>query len=107
MELKIFQTNWDYWKIFKQHHYLKFGTMPASKVFVGTIDGELVCHIGVAPQFNVGSYRIARFVVMPEWQGMGIGKKFINWVAQYHLDGHGASGKKLPTRIVTSHTRLA
>lgn len=106
LELKIFKTDWRYWNLFKQHHYLKFSNMPASKVYVGTIDGELVCHIGVAPAFNTNSYRAARFVVMPEWQGIGVGKKFLNWVGQYHLDGNGASHKMLPLGIVTSHTRL-
>ena len=106
MECKIFSTDWRYWEVFRQHHYLKFGPMPAGRVYVGVIDGELAVHLGVAPAFQSKAYRLARFVVMPEWQGAGLGKAFINWVAQWHLDGKGVAGRKYGCIIQTSHPRL-
>lgn len=43
---------------------------------------------------------------MPEWQGAGVGMKFLQWIAQYHLEGNGRCGKKYPTYFHTSHPQL-
>lgn len=79
---------------------------PAAEYFVGAVDGEMVVHLAVAPFFQNGSYRATRLVVMPEWQGAGVGTKFLEWVCQYHADGNGRCGKKLPTVFHTSHPQL-
>lgn len=34
---------------------------------------------------------------MPEWQGVGVGTRFLNEIAQYHLDGKGRRNRELPT----------
>ena len=70
------------------------------------MDGELVCHVAVAPFFTANGYRATRLVVMPEWQGAGVGTKFLEWVCNYHKDGHGRCEKKLPTFFHTSHPQL-
>lgn len=80
--------------------------MPCSYCYVGAIDGEPVVHLAVGPEFHHKWYKIARFVVMPEWQGIGVGKRMLNWIGQYHLEGKGISHRKYPLHIVTSHTRL-
>lgn len=43
---------------------------------------------------------------MPEWQGAGVGTKFLNYVMQYHLEGNGRKQKKFPTFFHTSHPQL-
>lgn len=68
--------------------------------------GELVAHLAVCPMFTAKAYRATRLVVMPEWQGAGVGTKFLNYVAQYHLDGHGRCGRQYPTFFHTSHPQL-
>ena len=70
------------------------------------MDGELVCHVAVAPFFTANGYRATRLVVMPEWQGAGVGTKFLEWVCNYHKEGHGRCEKKLPTFFHTSHPQL-
>ena len=45
-------------------------------------------------------------VIMPEWQGAGIGTRFLDAIGQYHLDGRGRCGYKLPTFFHTSHPQL-
>ena len=79
---------------------------PAAEYFIGVVDGELVCHVAVAPFFTANGYRATRLVVMPEWQGAGVGVKFLEWVCGYHKDGHGRCGKRLPTFFHTSHPQL-
>lgn len=70
-------------------------------------DGEPVAHVAVAPFFQSGYYRATRLVVMPEWQGAGIGTRFLNAVCQWHLDGNGRCGRRLPVLFHTSHPQLA
>lgn len=79
---------------------------PAAEYFIGTVEGELVCHLAVAPFFTAGAYRATRLVVMPEWQGAGVGTKFLEWVCEYHKLGLGRCGRRLPTFFHTSHPQL-
>ena len=54
----------------------------AARQFIGVYNGEIVAHTGVI-QFPMrkGWKRIHRLVVLPDYQGIGIGVKFINAVA--------------------------
>lgn len=79
---------------------------PAAEYFIGTVNGELACHIAVAPMFQAKAYRATRLVTMPEWQGAGVGFKFLNYITQYHLDGKGRRNKKFATFFHTSHPQL-
>ena len=101
-ELQIHKTNWSYWRYFEPHHYLKVPNMIAAKCYVGTVGGELVCHLGVSSK-NKGKgveARACRLVVMPEWQGAGVGMRFLNQVCQWNLEG--AAGARFPDRPVTT-----
>jgi len=106
ISVDVFKVNQSYWKHFKPHYYLDLPMPPAAEYFVGTADGELAFHLAVAPLFHAGAYRATRLVVMPEWQGAGIGVRLLEWVCQYHLDGNGRCGKKFPTFFHTSHPQL-
>lgn len=93
-------------RLFKQHYYLDLAMPVAAECFVGFIGNEPVCHLCVAPLFTAGAYRATRLVVMPEWQGIGVGTKFLNAVCEYHLQGRGRGGHKLPVFFHTSHPQL-
>ena len=47
--------------------------------------------------------RACRLVVLPEWQGAGVGMRFLNAVCQLWRDGENRYGKCLPTLFHTSH----
>ncbi len=79
---------------------------PAAEYFVGAVNGELVSHLAVCPFFTANAYRATRLVVMPEWQGAGVGTKFLEWVCEYHKSGYGRCSKKFPTLFHTSHPQL-
>jgi energy-coupling factor transporter ATP-binding protein EcfA2 len=108
-DLEIWQTDWRYWKAFEPHHYLKLPRMVASTCYVGTVDGEPVAHVAVSTR-NLGKgveARACRLVVMPEWQGAGVGMRFLNAVCQAQLDGVGKlPGRHMTTLFHTSHPGL-
>lgn len=111
-DLEIWQTDWRYWPVFEPHHYLKLPPMVAAKCYVGTVDGAPVTHLAVSCK-NVGKgveARACRLVVLPEWQGAGVGLRFLNQICQWQLDGGDGArfpGRKLTTIFHTSHPGLA
>lgn len=106
-DLEIYQTDGSYWKMFEPHHYLKLPRMVAAEYFVGAVDGEPVCHLAIAPRLEVNGMRACRMVVMPEWQGAGVGVRFLNWLCQYQVEGRGRYGDRVRTVYFhTSHPGL-
>lgn len=105
-DLEIWQTDWRYWPAFEPHHYLKMPKMVAATNYVGVVDGEMVCHIATSPRFEIGCMRACRLVVMPEWQGAGVGMRFLNAVCQMQLVGENKWSRKCPTLFHTSHPGL-
>lgn len=60
---------------------------PAAEQWVGIINGDLACHTGII-QFPMrkGWKRVHRLVVLPDYQGIGIGTRFINEVAKHYIE---------------------
>ena len=106
IELEIWKVDQSYWKFYKPHYYLDLPMPIAAEYFIGTVNGELACHIAVTPRFEIKGYRATRLVTMPEWQGAGVATRFLDWICQYHLEGHGRNGKKFVTYFHTSHPQL-
>lgn len=100
--LEIYKTDGSYWPMFEPHHYLKLARMVACDYFVGAVEGSPVCHIGFAPRLEINAMRACRMVVMPEWQGAGIGLRFLNTLSQWHVDGLGRYGGRV--KAVYFHT---
>jgi GNAT superfamily N-acetyltransferase len=112
IEVDVWQTDWRYWPMFEPHHYLKAGPMPFGVCYVATVDGEPVAHLGMSSKYLRGGRiegRACRLVVMPEWQGAGVGVRFLNHVCQRYLDGEGhgkLEGRRMTTQFHTSHPGL-
>ena len=106
INLEIWKVDSSYWRFYKPHYYLNLPMPIAAEYFIGTVDGELACHMAISPMFHIGGYRGTRLVTMPEWQGAGVGSKFLNYMGQYCLDGHARCNKKLPMYFHTSHPQL-
>jgi len=106
IELEIYQTDGSYWPMFEPHHYLKLPRMVAATYYVAAVDGAPVAHIATAPMLEVGAMRACRMVVMPEWQGAGVGMRMLNAVCQMQLDGLNKWGRRCPTYFHTSHPGL-
>lgn len=106
LTLQIYKVSGSVFRHFKPHYYLDLPLPVAAEYFVGIIDGEPVCHVAVTPMFHANAYRATRLVVMPEWQGVGVGTKFLAAVCEYHLQGKGRREHKFPTFFHTSHPQL-
>lgn len=101
-ELEVLQTDGGYWPMFEPHHYLKLPRMVAAKYYVGFVDGEAVCHLAVSPKLESHGMRACRMVVMPEWQGAGVGMRFLNEVCRLQFTAANKFHER--TRAVYFHT---
>jgi GNAT superfamily N-acetyltransferase len=104
--LDIYRVPGTQWSYFKPHYYLDLPYPVAAQYFIGFVGEEPVAHVAVCPMFQGGHYRATRLVVMPEWQGIGVGTAFLNEVCRLHLDGQGRLGRKYTTVFHTSHPQL-
>ena len=111
-DLEIFKTDGSYWPLFEPHHYLKLPRMVGAAYYLGAVDGELVVHMAVS-SMNKGKgveARACRLVVMPEWQGAGVGLRFLNAICEgqeHGADWSRLAGRKTTTIFHTSHPQLA
>ena len=94
------------WKFFKPHHYLDLPLPIAATYYIAEYQGLPVAHLAVATTAGLKSARFTRLVVLPEWQGAGVGVKFLEFIAQRWLDGENRYGKKMTGIIHTSHPAL-
>jgi GNAT superfamily N-acetyltransferase len=94
IELEIRRVGGSWWNMFEPHHYLKVPRMIAARYYVGFVAGDPVCHVATSPRLEIGAMRACRLVVMPEWQGAGVGVRFLNEVCRLTLSGeHGFGGR--------------
>ena len=107
LRMDIHQTDWRYWPLFEPHHYLALPHMIAATCYVASIDGAPVAHVAVSTRPGLVEARACRLVVMPEWQGAGVGMRFLDAVCRAWRSGRNRYGKPMPTLFHTSHPGLA
>ena len=105
-QLDVHVTNWRFWPLFEPHHYLKLPLMVAATCYVGTVEGRPVAHVAFGTRPNLVEARASRLVVMPEWQGAGVGLRFLNEVCRLWRVGENRHGKPMTTLFHTSHPGL-
>lgn len=102
----VLATNWSPWPIFEKHHYLRLPHMVASYNYIAQIGETPIAHVAVATNSGHKSARMCRLVVMPEYQGAGVGMKFLNCVAELWYRGQNHYKKRFTSIIHTSHPGL-
>lgn len=107
IELEIREAKQRDYALFEPHHYLKLPPMVASNHYTGWVDGEPVAHIAFSTRPGLVEARACRLVVMPEWQGAGVGMRFLNKLCEQWLAGQNRYGLQLRTLFHTSHPGLA
>lgn len=82
IELQIFRCRYETWNIFKQHHYLTEDLNKAAKCFVTIWNDKPIGFIAILPMPSgtvKNAYRVSRLVILPDFQGLGIGIKILNF----------------------------
>lgn len=88
--------------MFRNYHYLDHNLNYASRVFIGYINNDPCCFVGVLPQPGIlpNLFRIHRCVVLPDFQGLGLVTRMNEYIGELYY----ISGKRLS--IVTTHPGL-
>lgn len=87
IKLEIFRCRTKAWNIFKQHHYLTEELNPAAQCYIALWNDKPVCFFGILPFPGVGdakTRRVSRMVILPDYQGLGIGKKLLNYISSLY-----------------------
>jgi GNAT superfamily N-acetyltransferase len=87
--LTIRSTTPDYWRYFSKYHYLDTRMSRSVHCYVGLLgDKPIAFHAAIhSTNRDIHSYwRGHRTVVLPEFQGMGIGTAFSDAIAQMYVD---------------------
>lgn len=83
IELQVYRTTCDTWERFKKYHYMTSALNEASMCFVFTWNNKMVAFYSVLPlpsgQYQ-NAYRGHRLVVLPDFQGLGIGGKVSEFI---------------------------
>lgn len=85
IEIKVQQCSRNVWQMFRQHHYLNHEIHKAAQCYVGTWLGRPVgfCSVIHFPHPACAKMkREHRTVVLPDFQGIGIGNRLSEFVAQ-------------------------
>ena len=92
IKLSIFRSRYETWKIFKQHHYLTEDLNKAAQCYVFLWNDKPIAFVAILPFPGVGdpkTRRISRIVVLPDFQGLGLGKEIVNYIsALYWKEDH-------------------
>ena len=87
IKLSIYKTDKSYWRIFRKYHYLDTNLHNAAQCFVAFIKNEPIAFFAVIhfphPKSKLFK-RGHRLVVLPDYQGLGIGHKLSSFIAQYY-----------------------
>lgn len=74
------------WKMFAKHHYLSHTHNNAANVFIALINDEIAGFLSVLhlPNIDKTIKKVHRLVILPDYQGLGFGIKFLNEVAKIY-----------------------
>lgn len=122
--LDIYETKQKdyYWRIFGKYHYLSHSHNNAARVFIATLNGQICAFTSMLPfphPKKKGFWKEHRTVVLPDFQGLGLGLRLNNYVCQMFVNaGKGvitttsnpariASLKKSPVWVATRFGRTS
>jgi GNAT superfamily N-acetyltransferase len=88
--------------MFRQYHYLNGKLGEGVRCYVALYQRKPIAFITVAcTRMKAKYYRVSRLVVLPDYQGIGIGKRFLNFIAELY-----SAQTKRPFYILTSNPQI-
>lgn len=103
ISLQVYRTEPDTWQLFKKHHYMTQELNSSAMCFCFTWENQLVAFAAILPQLSKGvgkAMRMSRLVILPDFQGLGLGGKILDFMGGICL----ANGYKF--YIKTIHFRM-
>lgn len=98
LELHVVRTPQRSWQRFARHHYLSGGLSRGATCYMAIWNEEPVAFCAVIGMLgHAGHKRITRLVTLPDYQGIGIGTKLLEFVCERII----AKGERVS--ITTSH----
>jgi len=101
IELELVRCQYTAWRLFRSHHYLSGTVNRAAHCYLATWNGEPVafCAILALPGRR-GHWRVSRIVVLPDYQGIGIGRRVLDALARHY------QAEQRVLHITTSHPAM-
>ena len=88
--------------MFRQYHYLSGSLAFSARCYVAVYQDRPIAFIAVVhTRMKARYYRVTRLVVLPDYQGIGVGKRLLNFIAELYT-----SQTKIPFYILTSNPQL-
>jgi GNAT superfamily N-acetyltransferase len=88
--------------MFRQYHYLNGSLGAGVRCYTAFYQGKPIAFIAVASvRMKAKYYRVSRLVVQPDYQGIGVGKRLLNFTTKLYT-----SQTKVPFYILTSNPQI-
>jgi len=88
--------------MFRQYHYLSGSLVPHARCYCAIYQNKPLAFIAVVHiHMRARYYRVSRLVVLPDYQGIGVGKRLLNFIAELYT-----SQTKVPFYILTSNPQI-
>ena len=86
----------------RQYHYLNGSLPPTARCYTAVYQDKPIAFIAVVSiRMKAKYYRVSRLVVLPDYQGIGVGKHLLNFIAELYT-----SQTKMPFYILTSNPQI-
>jgi GNAT superfamily N-acetyltransferase len=88
--------------MFRQYHYLNGNLGVGVRCYCAVYQNMPIAFVAVAAvRMRAKYYRVSRLVVLPDYQGISVGKRLLNFIAELYT-----SQTKLPFYILTSNPQI-
>jgi GNAT superfamily N-acetyltransferase len=88
--------------MFRNYHYLSGSLASTARCYVAAYQNKPIAFIAVVHiHMKSRYYRVTRLVVLPDYQGIGVGKRLLNFIAELYT-----SQTKIPFYLLTSNPQI-
>jgi GNAT superfamily N-acetyltransferase len=88
--------------MFRQYHYLNGKLGAGVRCYTAVYQDKPIAFIAVAHiKMKSNYFRVSRLVVLPDYQGIGVGKRLLSFIAELYT-----SQTKMPFYILTSNPQI-
>jgi GNAT superfamily N-acetyltransferase len=93
IKIEVYCVN-GYWPLFSRYHYLSHNLNKSAGQYVGFYNGKPIvfCSYIFFPNNGFVTRKVHRLVVLPDYQGIGVGIKMLDLTAAIEGESHGRIG---------------